>query len=126
MGIQEAVITCLMNYVGFEGRAQRPEYWWWMLFVLAGWIIIWSLGGFILGTDSGAGAVAGGLFLLMTFLPGLAVAVRRLHDTDRTGWWLLFMMLPVLGWGLLVYLFTRASTPGPNRFGNGIPILGML
>jgi uncharacterized membrane protein YhaH (DUF805 family) len=126
MGIQEAVITCVSNYVGLEDRAPRAEYWWWMLFVLAGWVIVWALGGAILGMDSGAGAVAGGLFLLVACLPSVAVASRRLHDIDRTGWWLLLAVVPIAGWVVLVYFFTRNGTPGPNRFGNGSPVLGLL
>src|ERR1051326_7699383 len=119
MGIQEAVASCLSNYVTFEGRADRAEFWWWMLFVVAVWVIIWAVGGAVMGVDSGAGAVAGGLFILAAFLPSLAAAVRRLHDSDRTGWWLLLVALPVVGWLVVIYVLARPGTIGPNQLGNG-------
>jgi uncharacterized membrane protein YhaH (DUF805 family) len=125
MGIQEAVLSCISQYVGFEGRATRPECWWWACFVLAGWVILWALGGAFFGTDSGAGPVSGGFFGLAAFLPGLAVSARRLHDTDRNGWWLLLLLVPVAGSLVLVWLMTQPGTPGPNKYGNGLPILGL-
>jgi uncharacterized membrane protein YhaH (DUF805 family) len=120
MGVQEAVMTCLANYVGFGGRASRPECWWWVLFVIAGVVILRSLGDFIWGVDSGAGAVSGGLFSLVTLMPGLAVIARRLHDTDNTAWWSLLLLIPVFGWGALCYLLLQPGEPGPNRFGDGL------
>jgi uncharacterized membrane protein YhaH (DUF805 family) len=123
MGIQEAVASCISNYVGFEDRAERSEFWWWVLFVLAVWVIIWSVGGALWGIDSGAGAVAGGMLLLVAFLPSVAAAVRRLHDCDRNGWWLMLMAVPVFGWVAVVWFLTRPGTMGPNRFGNGAPVL---
>ena len=77
MGIQEAVLACLTKYVEFEGRATRSECWWWALFVVAVWVILWVMGGALLGADSGAGPVSGALFCLAAFPPGLAVAARR-------------------------------------------------
>ena len=120
MGIQEAVLICLANYAGFQGRAARPEFWWWVLFVVASWIILYVMAGVILGADSGAGAVAGGLFCLAALLPGLAVGARRLHDTDRSGWWLLLLLLPIAGWLVLIYFFVEPTTPGPNLYGDGL------
>lgn len=120
MGIQEAVITCLSKYADFEGRADRPEYWWWALFVLAGWVILYVLMGRILGEDSGAGAVSGGLFCLAAFSPGLAVGARRLHDTDRSGWWMLLLLVPIAGWLALLYFCAQPGTLGPNRFGDAL------
>src|SRR5271165_1557241 len=119
MGIQEAVLSCLSQYVHLEGRATRAEYWWWTLFVLACWVILWALGGAFFGTDSGAGPVSGGLFGLAAFLPGLAVASRRLHDTDRTGWWLFLLLVPVGGWAALAWFLAQPGTQGPNKFGIG-------
>ncbi len=120
MGIQEAVQACLTKYVDFEGRATRSECWWWALFVVAVWVILWVMGGAILGADSGAGSVSGALFCLAAFLPGLAVAARRLHDTDRSAWWLLLLLVPIAGWGLLFYYLAEPSMPGPNKFGDAL------
>jgi uncharacterized membrane protein YhaH (DUF805 family) len=118
MGIQEAVIVCLSNYVGFEGRATRPQCWWWFLFIVAVWAILWALGNAILGADSGAGSVLGAMFGVVVFLPSLAVSARRLHDSDRTGWWLLLLLVPVIGWTVMVYFLVQPGSSGPNRFGD--------
>jgi uncharacterized membrane protein YhaH (DUF805 family) len=122
MGIQEAVGTCLASYVGFGGRADRPEFWWWVLFVVAVWVIIWSCCAWLFGINSAVGAVAGGLFFLAAFLPSLAAAMRRLHDCDRTGWWLWLAAVPIVGWAVLIWLLARPGTEGPNRFGTGTPV----
>ena len=120
MGIQEAVSTCLSKYVDFQGRAKRPEYWWWVLFVVIVSVILRILAGIMFGMDSGAGGLLSGLFSLATLLPGLAVSVRRLHDTDRSGWWLLIGFIPVIGALVLIYFMVQPGTLGPNRFGNGL------
>jgi uncharacterized membrane protein YhaH (DUF805 family) len=143
MGIQEAVARCFSKYVEFQGRAARPEYWYWVLFVIVTGIILRIVGAVIFGLASGAGNVLHGLFDLATFLPGLAVAVRRLHDTDRTGWWLLIAFVPILMcfiplllgggafWliliilvglgcvGTLLYFMVQPGTRGPNQYGDG-------
>lgn len=122
MNFQTAVATCLRNYVTFSGRASRPEYWYFFLFS-----ILVSLGLSILdsamfgpmdGMGGGNGPLAS-LFSLAIFLPSLAVGVRRLHDSDRSGWWLLLVLIPVLGFLVLIYFFVQAGTNGPNRFGPG-------
>jgi uncharacterized membrane protein YhaH (DUF805 family) len=119
MGIQEAVSTCFSKYVDFQGRATRPEYWWWVLFIVVVAVVLRLLGGLILGMDSGAGGLLSGLFYLATLLPGLAVSVRRLHDTDRSGWWLLIGFIPVIGTLVLIYFMVQPGTMAPNQFGDG-------
>lgn len=104
------------NYWDFQGRANRSEYW---LFVL--WM-------FILGLVAGIIDVAvlhhkgafGPCALFVTFanlIPNLSLGVRRLHDTGRSGWWLLIGVIPLLGGGALLVLNLLAGTPGENRFG---------
>lgn len=119
MSFTAAVRSVLTQYVGFSGRARRSEYWWFVLFsILVG--IIASVLDSVLGTDfeSSAGS---GLFSLLAnlalLLPSLAVAIRRLHDTDRSGWWVLIGLIPILGLIVLVVFFVQDGTPGPNRFG---------
>jgi uncharacterized membrane protein YhaH (DUF805 family) len=114
MGFQEAVTTCFQKYVVFEGRAARPEYWFWVLFVLVAGVIIRLLGHFLFG-----GIWLHNAFHLAVFLPGLAVAARRLHDTDRSGWWLLLLLVPVIGWLVLLFFVVQPGTPGPNQFDDG-------
>ena len=106
MTMMQAVQSVYRNYVTFSGRAARSEYWWFFLFsimvsILIG-IIESSLGlgqGTVTSGDGGisanyAGGILSGLWGLGNFLPSLAVAVRRLHDTDRSGWWVLIAIVP--------------------------------
>jgi uncharacterized membrane protein YhaH (DUF805 family) len=74
---------------------------------LAALIIDWVLGVYLISS----------LFGLAVFLPGLAVAIRRLHDLDRTGWWILLSLIPIVGWIILIIWDCTKGTNGPNRFG---------
>jgi uncharacterized membrane protein YhaH (DUF805 family) len=118
MGIQQAITTCFSKYVDFQGRAVRPEYWWWVLFIVIIVVVLQILAG-IVGTLF---SVLVGLFYLATLLPGLAVSVRRLHDTDRSGWWLLLAFIPIVGGLVLLYFMVQPGTQGPNRFGTGLAV----
>ncbi|MBA0446642.1 DUF805 domain-containing protein [Stenotrophomonas maltophilia] len=114
----------LKRYTQFNGRASRSEFWWFQLFIAIVSIPLYVLG-FIAGyTDSQALALAStGLSVVMWLifvLPTLAVTVRRLHDTDRSGWWLLLGVVPIVSLVLLVFL-VLPSTPGGNRFGVSAP-----
>ena len=112
MGFQEAITTCFSKYVGFQGRAVRSEYWYWVLFIIIVTVVIQILAGII----GSLFAVIGGLFSLGTLLPSIAVGVRRLHDLDKSGWWLLLAFIPVIGGLVLLYFLVQPGTPGPNRF----------
>lgn len=73
-----------------------------------------------MGADTTYGLRAGvitGLLGLALLLPSLAVGVRRLHDTDRSGWWILIVIIPIIGWLVLIFFFVTPGTPGPNRYG---------
>lgn len=107
-------LKALTNYVGFTGRARRKEYWY---FTLINLVISSALYLIALALDNTLLQTLWILYGLAVFLPGLAVAVRRLHDTDRSGWWLLIAFIPLIGAiVLLVFLFTD-STPGANQYG---------
>lgn len=118
MGFTDAVRICLQKYADFSGRGRRSEYWYFALFnllvgIAAGIIDV------ILGTDfdSGSGLI-GLLVSLALLLPGLAAGVRRLHDTSRSGWWILIGLIPLIGWVILIVFFVQDSHPdnsyGPN------------
>ncbi|KAF1014009.1 MAG: Inner membrane protein YhaH [Stenotrophomonas maltophilia] len=114
----------LKRYAQFSGRASRSEFWLFQLFIMIVSIPLYVLG-FIAGyTDSQALALAStclSVVMWLTFvLPSLAVTVRRLHDTDRSGWWLLLGLVPIVGVVLLVFA-VLPSTPGGNRFGVSAP-----
>jgi uncharacterized membrane protein YhaH (DUF805 family) len=106
------------KYATFDGRARRQEYWYFMLFyvlaVVALAIVDNVIGMFNL--EAGIGLL-GAIFILATAVPTLAVTVRRLHDTDRSGWWIMLEFIPIVG-GLVLLVFTLLdSQPGANRFG---------
>ncbi|CZT26585.1 DUF805 domain-containing protein [Pseudomonas cerasi] len=97
----------LKKYAVFTGRARRKEYWMFFLFNILISIVLGFIGGLI-----GDGGIIANLYSLAVLVPGIAVGVRRLHDTDRSGWWLL---VPIAN---LVFLIQEGH-PGPNRFGPG-------
>jgi uncharacterized membrane protein YhaH (DUF805 family) len=114
MNFGEAIASGFRNYVNFTGRALRSEYWYWALFAFLVSIATLAID-LTLFPHAEFGPI-NGLAGLALFLPGLAVSVRRLHDIDRTGWWLL-LMLTVIGLVVLIYWACLRGTPGPNRFG---------
>jgi uncharacterized membrane protein YhaH (DUF805 family) len=117
MGFGEAIATCFHKYVDFGGRAMRPEYWYWVLFTVLVSLIAEIFDLHVLNIHPKLISVVTSLVLL---LPGLAVSVRRLHDIDRTGWWLWISLVPLVGAIVLFVFFCFRGTPGPNRFGTAI------
>lgn len=110
MEFPEAVRSCLTKYVEFRGRASRSEYWWFALFVAIVDFVFRIIDNVI------GNPILGSLVSLALLLPGLAVAARRLHDTDRSAWWLLLILVPVVGWIVLLVFYVLPST-GPNAHG---------
>ena len=105
-------LGCWKKYVEFSGRARRQEYWMFVLFNILASVAMAVVDG-ILGT---CGAL-GGLYSLAVLLPSLAVTFRRLHDTDRSGWWLLICLIPLAGAIVFLVFLCLDSQPGANRFG---------
>ena len=107
----------LQKYFQFSGRARRSEYWLFFLFV----IVLSTILGFVDGIVGTFDEITGyglfsGIFILLILIPNISVGVRRLHDTDRSGWWLLLGIIPLVGLVLLVF-FCLNGTTGENRFG---------
>ena len=105
MNFFAAIKRCFGHYATFSGRARRSEYWNWVLFcviigVLIGWI-----------------PIIGMLVMLALVIPSFAVGVRRLHDTGKSGWWILLSLLPLVNL-VLLYSFIIDSTPGENEYGS--------
>lgn len=116
MTFKEAVSTCFNKYATFSGRAPRSEYWWFALFnvlVSLALNVVVQAGG---GTSMALNLIAG-VASLALFLPGLAVAVRRLHDIDKSGWWLLIGLIPLIGFIFVLIWFCTKGSVGENRFG---------
>jgi uncharacterized membrane protein YhaH (DUF805 family) len=106
------------KYATFEGRARRSEYWYFMLFYFLAVVVLSFIDVFtgMYNEEYGFGLLSA-LFMVATILPSLAVTVRRLHDTDRSGWWVLLNLIPFIG-AIIVLVFTVLdSQPGANRFG---------
>jgi uncharacterized membrane protein YhaH (DUF805 family) len=111
MNFAQAIKSGFSNYVNFSGRALRSEYWYWALFALLGYIAASIV-------DRALGLVLFyPLFAVAILLPSIAVAVRRLHDTDRSGWWALLFLIPLIGTIVLIVWFCMQGTAGSNRFG---------
>ena len=106
-------LAAFRKYAEFPGRARRQEYW---MFTLINLLI--SIALFIVGLRSGALAVVSGLYALAAFIPGLAVGVRRLHDTGRSGWMMLLSLIPIVGGIVLLVFLCQDSAPGDNRYGS--------
>ena len=121
MGFLEAVRTCLFRkYADFEGRASRAEYWWFAAFGMLVTMLAERVGFLV-------GSIPGYLVIAILLLPRIAVTVRRLHDTDRSGWWALLSLLgwiPGTRWWViaiptlvLVWFMVQKGDAGENRHG---------
>ncbi len=110
-------IQVLKKYAVFSGRARRKEYWYFILFNIIIAFVLGFIDGFSgMATDSGLG-VLGGIYSLAVLLPGIGVSIRRLHDTGRSGWWLLISLIPFLGALILLLFMVGDSQEGTNQYG---------
>jgi uncharacterized membrane protein YhaH (DUF805 family) len=120
MNFIQSIQSGYMNYVNFSGRACRSEFWFWVLYAMLLGIVASVIDVKVLGL----GAQSYGLRLvvdLVNLLPGIAVTVRRLHDINRKGWWML-IALTLIGLIPLIYWYCQPGTSGENRFGaNKLP-----
>lgn len=111
-------LEAFKKYATFEGRARRKEYWFFALFNFLILIVLsvvdMGLGSF--SEEAGIGLLSG-LFCLGILLPSIAVTVRRLHDTDRSGWWILINFIPLIGAIVLLVFACLDSQPGANKYG---------
>jgi uncharacterized membrane protein YhaH (DUF805 family) len=109
---EEYYLNVLKNkYALFTGRAQRSEYWY---FVLFNFIVSLGLG--MVDVFTGIGFLSS-IYGLAVIIPSIAVGIRRLHDTDKSGWWLLIVFLPLVGWIILIYFLIQDSQPYDNQYG---------
>jgi uncharacterized membrane protein YhaH (DUF805 family) len=112
MTFPDAVKSVLNQYANFSGRARRSEYWWFFLANALASIVALIIDAAVVG-----GPLFQWLLTLALLVPGLAVGARRLHDTDRSGWWQLIGLVPLVGVIVLVVFFVQDSRPGPNQHG---------
>jgi uncharacterized membrane protein YhaH (DUF805 family) len=107
-------LVVLERYAKFDGRAGRAEFWW---FVLANLLVYVALA--ILMQISGIFVILYFIYGLGMIVPSIAVAIRRLHDTDKSGWMLLLGLIPLVGFILLLVFYATEGTSGPNQYGAG-------
>ena len=142
MSFGQSIKHVFSNYATFQGRASRSEFWWWQLFTTIVGLILalpaWSYYADLINASSNQmGEMAtvpspsglttfflilGTVWSLAILIPTIAVSARRLHDTDKSGWWLLLYFLSCcfgIGFIILIIFWVLPSTPGPNRFGLG-------
>ena len=111
MGFIDAIRTCLQKYVDFKGRARRSEYWYWFLFSTLIGVGAEAISRMM---DNQTISVVAGIVMC---LPSIAVAIRRLHDIGKSGWFYLLALVPVIGWIILFIWYVRDSEPVENRYG---------
>ena len=123
MGFGEAVKSFWSHYSKFKGRSRRSEYWWIQLFLVLTNLAVAAIDLVLMNGDvdrfiaNGGGGIVGLIWILVTIVPALAVLVRRLHDTGKSGWWVLIGFVPLVG-GIVLLVFTVLdSDAAENKFG---------
>lgn len=132
MNMMEAVRTVYSKYVTFSGRASRSELWWFVLFYFIVYMVLGFVDSMLFGTVQESGSLTGGdysfssstttpilsgIFALASMLPSIAVTVRRMHDINRSGWWVLISFIPLVGTIILIVWCATGGDRGENRFG---------
>lgn len=117
MSFGQSISYCFSNYANFNGRARRSEFWWFWLFVLIVQIVVQGLVAVVVGTDSV-------LYSLLVFVVAIALAIplyaagsRRMHDTGKSGWLQLLILIPCVGVIIMIVLWAQAGNPGENQYG---------
>jgi uncharacterized membrane protein YhaH (DUF805 family) len=119
MSFGQAIASVFSNYTTFSGRASQSEFWFWVLFATIGAISANITDSAVFVYHHGVSPLnspLNSIFTLVMLLPSLAVVARRLHDIDKTGWWML-LVLTGIGIIVLLYWLSQEGSPGANRFG---------
>lgn len=103
----QAILTCFKKFADFKGRARRSEFWYFELFC----VLISLIFSFFISEDVAT------IAMLVTLIPSIAVSVRRLHDIDRSGWWMLIALVPIVGMLLLLFWAAQEGNPASNQYG---------
>ena len=112
-------LIALKKYAVFSGRSSRSEYWYFILFYMLFLFVFMFIDAMIGSYDSEAEiGLFSGVFVLAMLIPSIAVLVRRLHDTDRSGWWILIGLVPLIGAIVLIVFAVQDSKPGENQYGS--------
>ena len=123
MGFGEAIKSFWSNYATFKGRSRRSEYWFIQLFLILTNLAVAAIDLVLMNGDvdrfiaNGGGGIVGLIWILVTIVPALAVLVRRLHDTGKSGWWALIGFIPLAGAVVLLVFTVLDSDAGENKYG---------
>lgn len=102
----DSIKLCFAKFADFNGRAKRPEFWWFVLFCIIGALVLEIASSYISWA-----------FSLATLVPSVAVGARRLHDVNKSGWLQLLGLIPILGWIYLIYVCAQPGDAGDNKYG---------
>jgi len=109
-------LQALKKYAVFSGRSRRKEYWFFVLFAVIISIVLGVIDTMI-GSQAGGIGILSGIYALAILIPSIAVSVRRLHDIDKTGWWILIGFIPIIGTIILLIFAFLPGTAGDNKYG---------
>ena len=118
MDFVEASGEGFRRYFDFSTRSSRSEFWWFTLFMMIVSIIASIIDVTLFNTSWGDTGILNGLWSLATIIPSISIGVRRLHDIDRSGWWVLLWFVILIGWIVLIVWHCKKGTDGINRFGD--------
>ena len=117
MGFGQAISTCLSNYANFNGRARRSEFWWFWLFVVIVQVVVQTLFAMIVGTDSALYSLLAFVLAIVLAIPLYAAGARRLHDTGKSGWLQLLVLIPCAGIIIMIVLWAQLGSGVDNQYG---------
>ena len=119
-GFVAAIKKGFKGYVVWNARSTRSEYWWWVLFTIIVGIVAAVIDAVVFGTEATGLGLLSIIANIALFLPGLSLIVRRLHATDRSGWWFWISLIPIVGVIILIVFMLLPSKMGPSRWDNRI------
>jgi uncharacterized membrane protein YhaH (DUF805 family) len=113
----QSISYCFSNYANFNGRARRSEFWWFFLFVLIVQVVVQTLFAVVVGTDSVIYSLLVFVLAIALAIPLYAAGSRRMHDTGKSGWLQLLVLIPCVGGIVMIVLWAQAGNPAENQYG---------
>jgi len=113
----QSISYCFSNYANFNGRARRSEFWWFFLFVLIVQVVVQTLFAVVVGTDSVIYSLLVFVLAVALAIPLYAAGSRRMHDTGKSGWLQLLILIPCVGGIVMIVLWAQAGNPAENQYG---------
>lgn len=119
MSFTESIKSAFSNYAVFKGRASRPAFWYFYLFTaIVAFVLIGLQAAMASSNFAPVIAIVIPIWSLAVLLPTIGLVIRRLHDTDRSGWWILVGFVPLVGFLILIVFLAMPGTPGDNKYGS--------